>query len=43
MGGDKASAERWMKKAEAVAAQTSGQASEQQKYHHKLEWLMSQG
>lgn len=42
MSGDKAAAERWMKKAEAVAAQSSGQASDQQRYHHKLEWLMSQ-
>ena len=43
MGGDKASAERWMKKAEAVAAQSADPAADQQKYHHKLEWLMSQG
>lgn len=43
MGGDKASAERWMKKAEAVAAQSGDPSADQQKYHHKLEWLMSQG
>lgn len=39
MSGDKAKAQRWMEKAEAVAAQTS----DPEKYHHKLEWLMSQG
>jgi Flp pilus assembly protein TadD len=39
MSGDKAAAQRWMKKAEAVAVQEADRA----KYHHKLEWLMSQG
>jgi tetratricopeptide (TPR) repeat protein len=39
MSGDKAAAERWMRKAEAVAVQEA----DREKYHHKLEWLMSQG
>ena len=39
IGGDKAAAERWMRKAEAVAVQEA----DREKYHHKLEWLMSQG
>jgi Flp pilus assembly protein TadD len=39
MSGEKQAAERWMKKAEDVAVQEA----DRQKYHHKLEWLMSQG
>jgi Flp pilus assembly protein TadD len=39
MSGDKEAAQRWMKKAEAVASE----AADQEKYHHKLEWLMKQG
>jgi Flp pilus assembly protein TadD len=39
MSGDKAAAERWMKKAEELAVQEA----DREKYHHKLEWLMSQG
>jgi len=39
MSGDKAAAERWMEKAESVAVEEA----DRQKYHHKLEWLMSQG
>jgi Flp pilus assembly protein TadD len=39
MSGDKAAAERWMTKAEAVAIEEA----DREKYHHKLEWLMSQG
>lgn len=39
MSGDKAAAERWMKQAEAVAVEEA----DREKYHHKLEWLMSQG
>lgn len=43
MSGDKAAAQRWMEKAEAVAGQSADPSADQQKYHHKLEWLMSQG
>lgn len=39
MSGDKAAAERWMKQAEELATRES----ERQRYHSKLEWLMSQG
>ena len=39
MQGDRQAARRWMEKAEEVAARTA----DQQRYHHKLEWLMSQG
>ena len=39
MSGDKAAAQRWMEKAEAVAAD----GEDRQRYHRKLEWLMSQG
>jgi Flp pilus assembly protein TadD len=38
MSGDKAAAQRWMEVAEAEAVQEA----DRQKYHHKLEWLMSQ-
>jgi len=43
MSGDQAAARRWMEKAEAVAGQSADPAADPQKYHHKLEWLMSQG
>ena len=39
MSGDKRAAERWMRKAEELAVQEA----DREKYHHKLEWLMSQG
>ena len=39
MSGDRAAAERWMRKAEEVAVEEA----DREKYHHKLEWLMSQG
>lgn len=39
MSGDKRAAERWMKKAEELAVQEA----DRERYHHKLEWLMSQG
>jgi len=39
MSGNKAAAQRWMEKAESVAVEEA----DRQKYHHKLEWLMSQG
>jgi hypothetical protein len=38
MSGEKEEAQRWMKKAEEVAEATA----DQQKYHHKLDLLMSQ-
>lgn len=43
MSGDRAAARRWMEKAEAVAGQSADPAADPQRYHHKLEWLMSQG
>jgi Flp pilus assembly protein TadD len=39
MRGDEAAARRWMEQAESVAVEEA----DRQKYHHKLEWLMSQG
>ena len=39
MSGDKDAAQRWMKKAEEVA----GQDADKQRYHNKLDMLMSQG
>lgn len=39
MAGDRDAAEAWMQKAESVAAE----GQERQRYHRKLEWLMSQG
>lgn len=41
MSGDKIAAERWMKKAEAVASQSTDRPADQQKYHNKLQWLIN--